>query len=81
MSVQRTYGLRYIQVYNIFFFKYIIFAWLILKLYDMSLLTLLILISYMFYLFQGEPPGTTRLLRVKVLNGVNLAKKDIFGAR
>ncbi|XP_062569562.1 E3 ubiquitin-protein ligase NEDD4-like [Saccostrea cucullata] len=28
----------------------------------------------------GEPPGTTRLLRVKVLNGVNLAKKDIFGA-
>lgn len=29
---------------------------------------------------QGEPPGTTRLLRVKVLNGVNLAKKDIFGA-
>lgn len=38
-------------------------------------------IIYMFYLFQGEPPGTTRLLRVKVLNGVNLAKKDIFGAR
>ncbi|XP_048258981.1 E3 ubiquitin-protein ligase NEDD4-like isoform X2 [Haliotis rufescens] len=28
----------------------------------------------------NEPPGTTRLLRIKVEQGVNLAKKDIFGA-
>nr|XP_022331309.1 E3 ubiquitin-protein ligase NEDD4-like isoform X2 [Crassostrea virginica] len=28
----------------------------------------------------GEPPGTTRLLRIKIISGVKLAKKDIFGA-
>ncbi|ELT89361.1 hypothetical protein CAPTEDRAFT_220633 [Capitella teleta] len=28
----------------------------------------------------GDPPGTTRLLRVRVIAGVHLAKKDIFGA-
>ncbi|XP_070542382.1 E3 ubiquitin-protein ligase NEDD4-like isoform X2 [Ptychodera flava] len=28
----------------------------------------------------GDAPGTTRILRVKVVAGLNLAKKDIFGA-
>ncbi|XP_038072350.1 E3 ubiquitin-protein ligase NEDD4-like isoform X2 [Patiria miniata] len=28
----------------------------------------------------GEVPGTTRVLKVRVLQGVSLAKKDIFGA-
>ncbi|NP_001164707.1 neural precursor cell expressed, developmentally down-regulated 4-like [Saccoglossus kowalevskii] len=31
-------------------------------------------------LIEGDPPGTTRILRVKVVAGLNLAKKDIFGA-
>jgi len=30
---------------------------------------------------QSDQPGTTKILRIKILNGVNLAKKDIFGAR
>ena len=38
-------------------------------------------VIYSLFLFQSDRPGTTRLLRVKVLAGVNLAKKDIFGAR
>ncbi|XP_070202594.1 E3 ubiquitin-protein ligase NEDD4-like isoform X3 [Littorina saxatilis] len=29
---------------------------------------------------QNDTTGTTRLLRIKVIEGVNLAKKDIFGA-
>ncbi|XP_072037626.1 E3 ubiquitin-protein ligase NEDD4-like [Amphiura filiformis] len=29
---------------------------------------------------QGEAPGITRILKVRVLEGVSLAKKDIFGA-
>ncbi|KAL5005295.1 hypothetical protein ScPMuIL_018751 [Solemya velum] len=29
---------------------------------------------------QTDPPGTTRVLRIKVIAGSNLAKKDIFGA-
>ena len=33
------------------------------------------------YVLQNESSGTTRLLRIKVIEGVNLAKKDIFGAR
>ncbi|XP_052098137.1 E3 ubiquitin-protein ligase NEDD4-like isoform X1 [Mytilus californianus] len=28
----------------------------------------------------SDPPGTTKLLRIKVIKGENLAKKDIFGA-
>jgi hypothetical protein len=31
--------------------------------------------------FQGDPNGVTRVLRVKVIAGIHLAKKDIFGAR
>ena len=27
-----------------------------------------------------DPPGTTKLLRIKIIKGENLAKKDIFGA-
>lgn len=30
---------------------------------------------------QNDTSGTTRLLRIKVIEGINLAKKDIFGAR
>lgn len=33
------------------------------------------------YALQNDSSGTTRLLRIKVIEGVNLAKKDIFGAR
>ena len=36
---------------------------------------------YMVPSFQGELPGTTKILRLKVICGNNLAKKDIFGAR
>lgn len=35
----------------------------------------------MFCILQDVPEGTTKLLRVKIIEGVNLAKKDIFGAR
>jgi hypothetical protein len=31
--------------------------------------------------FQADQPGTTKVLRVKVISSSNLAKKDIFGAR
>ena len=43
---------------------------------------ILILGLCMFYLIiQVDQPGTTRLLKIKVESGKNLAKKDIFGAR
>lgn len=76
---QRIYGLPDVPVSPLLMFMWnaaLDIGWI---LYDVE--NALYSKFLIFLLPQGDAPGTTRLLRVRVIAGVHLAKKDIFGAR